>query len=367
MLRYRCNLIEYGRKQPTAYKMVGNQMFIKLSTLIPKNPLEIELTLSEYHKEQLENSRVTGGYVYKNNRRNRWEFHAYVREKLPIQNPKQKRAVLGIDLGINTDATVVVVREGEKLKQKDIHFFKEGDLRQKKFNIEKRKNYLNQIRDNKTGRNRVYALQELKALKGKITALTSEICHRISRKISVIAQTCLDEGLEVHVVIGRLRGLQNTVRKGNGESKKSRSRKFSFPYAKLTRFITYKCYRIGVEEVHEISEIGTSKKCHRCESTNTDRPTQAQFICNDCGLQYNADVNGALNICKKYIKELNDSETPNSDHVTMIFSSRKSAGKGKSIETSARPQRISDSPSYDELTGTEVQVKVEEVSKETEC
>jgi len=352
-IRTNCNILYYEREKSIAFRIIDNTMLIRISTLRKGEPLELELQLSEYHKKAMQNSRLTGGLFYKNNVKKRWEFHAYIREKLPaIKIESQQKVILGIDLGINTDATVVALIDGLKIKQEHIHFLKEGDLRQRKYNIEQRKKTLKRLRDTNDTSKRNYAIQELKALKGKIRTITTEMCHRISRKITDIAQSFALQGYEVHVAIGKLKGIQSVVRR-NAYSKKNRSRRNMFPYAKLTDFITYKCYSAGIRNVLLVKENFTSKTCHKCDSKNTARPTQAQLKCHECGLQYHADVNGAINIAKKYL--------------TMIFSHEESAGKGKSFETSAQPQGISDAPSYNELTGTTVQEKVNEVRKEIEC
>jgi transposase len=72
----------------------------------------------------------------------------------------------------------------------------------------------------------------------------------------------------------------------------------SMPYYKLTRQIEYKAAWEGVTVIN-LSERGTSKTCHRCGSMNTSRVVQSVFQCHDCGLVYNADLNGAVNIAKR--------------------------------------------------------------------
>ena len=195
---------------------------------------------------------------------------------------------------------MVALRKDEKVKQKDIFFFKEPDLRQKKYNLFKRTKELQKQRKKLPREKQKDIVNELKQLSGKRETLSFEISHRISKKIIAIAQNYSKEGFEVHIAIGRLKGLRFTARKGNGKSRKSRGRIHAFAYKRLTDFIIYKGLEAGVKKVKVISETYTSKTCHKCESIDTARPTQAQFICNNCGLHYNADVNGAINIAKRY-------------------------------------------------------------------
>jgi transposase len=50
------------------------------------------------------------------------------------------------------------------------------------------------------------------------------------------------------------------------------------------------------------SEAYTSKTCHICGCEGA-RKTQGLFICSHCG-EYNADLNGAINIAKKFERSL---------------------------------------------------------------
>lgn len=70
------------------------------------------------------------------------------------------------------------------------------------------------------------------------------------------------------------------------------------PYRKLTQYIKYKAEWKGIQ-VKQISEKNTSKTCHNCGEKG-NRKTQGLFVCENCGLEYNADLNGALNISKRF-------------------------------------------------------------------
>ncbi len=70
------------------------------------------------------------------------------------------------------------------------------------------------------------------------------------------------------------------------------------PYYKLTQYITYKAEWEGVG-VYQISEKNTSKTCHKCGQKGK-RVTQRLFNYANCNLEYNADLNGAINIAKRF-------------------------------------------------------------------
>jgi len=89
----------------------------------------------------------------------------------------------------------------------------------------------------------------------------------------------------------------------NGVRKNNRGRKVnrkvnSMPFYKLKEYIKYKALERGIAVI-EVPEFNTSKQCSRCGSMRTERPSQGVFICEDCGYQVNADVNGAKNILKR--------------------------------------------------------------------
>lgn len=75
----------------------------------------------------------------------------------------------------------------------------------------------------------------------------------------------------------------------------------NMPYHKLTQMITYKAHWAGVP-VAKVSERDTSRTCHRCRDPGS-RPYQGLFKCPNCGLEYNADVNGAINIVKRFSEQ----------------------------------------------------------------
>lgn len=286
----------------------NREYYIKFSTLQPRKKMTLKLKSGDYHRKELKKGRITGGKLVKNyNNNGCWEFHATLKiappkNNLQVKNPRRKKvAILGVDLGIATDATVVALLEEEPLSQDQFFFMKEGDIRKNRFNLEKRRRILQKTRITSKDKNkRKKATSELKNITGKIARLTNEVCHRISKKIANITENYIKNGFMVHVVVGELKGIRNIARKGNGKGKNFRGRINRFPYHQLTSYIKYKCLVVGAERVVSIRESWTSRICHKCGSTNTERPTQAQFICRNCGLHFNADANGAINIAFKY-------------------------------------------------------------------
>ncbi len=92
-----------------------------------------------------------------------------------------------------------------------------------------------------TGNQRVLISRQLKDVHLKYSNLLKEHYHKISRKVADIAQIYLNENYRVHIAIGKLKGLNQSVRKGDGKGKLFRGKISQFPYYKLTELITYKC------------------------------------------------------------------------------------------------------------------------------
>ena len=75
-------------------------------------------------------------------------------------------------------------------------------------------------------------------------------------------------------------------------------------YRRVVEGVKWKLAQHGWKDhqVLAISESWTSKTCSRCGSKKTFRPYQAHFECKTCGYTLHADVNGAKNIDRRFIR-----------------------------------------------------------------
>lgn len=113
------------------------------------------------------------------------------------------------------------------------------------------------------------------------------ILHRVSKGIVSLADSA-----DSYIVLGDLAGI------GKKNMGKRINRIVSnMPFYSLTQIITYKAMLKGIP-VTITSEAYTSKTCHIC-GCEGERKTQGKFLCLHCG-EYNADLNGAINIRKKF-------------------------------------------------------------------
>ncbi|WP_436347432.1 RNA-guided endonuclease InsQ/TnpB family protein [Natronorubrum sp. FCH18a] len=98
------------------------------------------------------------------------------------------------------------------------------------------------------------------------------------------------------IVFGDMTGL----RFDNDEGRYVNDKIHKMPYAKMATILTYKAHLDG-RECFPVDEYDTSMTCWRCGSQNTSREMQGRLECRECGLEDNADKNGASNIGKRAV------------------------------------------------------------------
>ncbi|MBU4502179.1 MAG: transposase [Nanoarchaeota archaeon] len=131
-------------------------------------------------------------------------------------------------------------------------------------------------------------LKKLKSVGNKEKRVINQLLHRISKEIVTMAlkNKCC-------IVLGELKGIRKK------SYKKLNRIIFKIPYYKLISYIKYKAEKLGIQ-VYKINESMTSKTCHKCGSTKTKRPSQSLFKCSSCNIEYNADLNSAINIMNRF-------------------------------------------------------------------
>lgn len=120
---------------------------------------------------------------------------------------------------------------------------------------------------------------------------------RVEHELHRIANSIVSEAVESDAVI--VVGDLEEIRKDNDKGRFVNDKVHSMPFAKFVNILEYKAYLEGVEVV-VVGEVYTSQTCNWCgEQSNTSRTGQGLFECGSCGLEDNADKNGALNIAKR--------------------------------------------------------------------
>ncbi|MHC1610024.1 MAG: RNA-guided endonuclease InsQ/TnpB family protein [Candidatus Methanospirareceae archaeon] len=135
--------------------------------------------------------------------------------------------------------------------------------------------------------------QVVKRVGSKERRVVNAILHRVSKWIvsfALAANSC--------IVLGDLTGIRQRAK---GKGKRLNRIVSNMPYYRLSKMIEYKAMLRGIPVI-TTSEAYTSRTCHIC-GCEGKRKTRGLFVCPHCG-EYNADLNGAINIAKKFERAL---------------------------------------------------------------
>jgi len=240
----------------------------------PRKPIWLPLRMSKQAEAVLFSSKLHDSKLVAGRGGRFWLHFTVTRDVTPVQ----PRVVLAVDLGEKRLATTVLLDQ--------------TGFREPRF-------YGKQAR----GIRRQYAwlrrrlgerklLRVIKKVKDTERRKINTLCHQISHEIVQQAKTN-----NAIVVIGNLKGIR-----ANGRGKRMNRILSGMPYHKMTQQIEYKAAWEGISVIR-LSECNTSKICHRCGSKNTSRMVQSVFECHACGLIYNADLNGAINIAERFLEQ----------------------------------------------------------------
>ncbi|MEM3520347.1 MAG: transposase [Thermoproteota archaeon] len=133
--------------------------------------------------------------------------------------------------------------------------------------------------------------QVVKRVGSKERRVVNTILHRVSKWIVSFALAT-----NSYIVLGDLKGIRKQVK-----GKRLNRIVSNMPYFRLTKMIEYKAMLEGIPVI-TISEAYSSTICHIC-GREGKRKTQGLFLCPYCG-EYNADLNGAINIAKRFERSL---------------------------------------------------------------
>ncbi len=122
----------------------------------------------------------------------------------------------------------------------------------------------------------------------------NQIIHTISRQI-------VDDAKKDNVSV-ILIGDITDIRKEANHGKRNNQKLHSWSFSKLTQQIEYKASLSDIRFVR-VSEAYTSQICSCCNNIRkSNRKHRGLYVCKFCGRKINADVNGAVNILKKYLQ-----------------------------------------------------------------
>ncbi|MBI2547365.1 MAG: IS200/IS605 family element transposase accessory protein TnpB [Candidatus Aenigmarchaeota archaeon] len=201
----------------------------------------------------------------------------------PIEESIQKRNldnIMGIDIGLNKLAAFSIFQINDGSKPLIV------------------KIYRNQIMSMKIShRKHLYFLKGVHNKNRKIRNIRP-ISRRIDLYLHEISSEIVKKADEFNAKISMELLKDMKIKSKASQSAKQKYSLSLFEYKKLRSLIEYKAHRLGIPTIL-VDPEGTSYTCSKCGSTNTTRPKQAIFRCNDCSVELNADYNASVNIARK--------------------------------------------------------------------
>ncbi len=206
-----------------------------------------------------------------------WELHFVCKIEIELADTPGTKTV-GVDLGINNFAALAYESGHAELyplnclKQDDYYFSKQ----------------IAQCDDSSS--------EQATRLHHKKSARRTHYFHTLSQHI---VDRCVGEGVGT-IVVGGLSGIRedesDEVRDWGTHGNLDLH---SWAFDRFTTLLTYKAEMNGVS-VETASEQNTSKSCSCCGQTrDANRVERGLYVCEECGVVANADVNGAENIRQK--------------------------------------------------------------------
>ncbi|WP_421077430.1 transposase [Methanothermococcus sp. Ax23] len=201
-------------------------------------------------------------------------------KKPVIQEPIKEGNILSIDLGIKNLATAVIntgsaiIYDGRRLISKFRWFAKSKGKIQSTLTKQ-------ELKYNK----------RLSRLTVKEKNYTKDYLHKISKMIIDFA---VDNKVS-RIVIGELNKGISSIDIGDRVNQQLHR----IPFGRLVSMIMYKAEEKGLT-VEQVNESYTSQTCSNCGVVKkSNRKYRGLYVCSECGMVLNADINGALNILKK--------------------------------------------------------------------
>ena len=302
--------------------------------------ISIPLSPSSYHIKRLKEGELKTVRLFKDRRRKWWTIFTVTMNVDTTDSSGLPPAVMGIDLGIEKAAcTVLLTKQGYK----HVRYWKQHDkLRRMKHyddvvaSLQRKKEY--HLSKN-LGSTKV--TKQLRELSENRSRLSKEYDNKLVKDISEHILE-LAKKYNLHVVIGQLKGIRWTARKGNYRGRKFRGMVHRWSFARLRDNLKHKLATLGYDskKFYAVNEAWTSIKCHKCGSKGY-RPKQNLFVCGTCGFRANADLNGAINIGRRVIKLISSLSDEKTGLGVWLLSSEKTIPKTSRGKRSKRKSSLS--------------------------
>jgi putative transposase len=120
----------------------------------------------------------------------------------------------------------------------------------------------------------------------------------MAQAVSYLVKFCLQHQLRT-IIVGELTGIKHGAKLGRVTNQQFQA----IPFGLFKTKLRAKCEAYGIEYI-EVSEAYTSQTCSRCRQRRpANRVHRGWYVCQQCDLRLNADINGALNILHQVAPE----------------------------------------------------------------
>lgn len=188
--------------------------------------------------------------------------------------------IIGIDFGVVSIATTSdgETFSGSEVERVRLRYHSQRQLLQHKAS--------KQSQSGKRPRNIHKLLNRLGGREKNFRKLTN---HEISKKLVENAKDT-NRAIALEEIKDIKKGLKNRF------GKKQRAKISGWSFYELRTFVEYKSKLNGVP-VYLVNPKYTSQTCHKCgHCEKANRQSQSEFVCKNCNLHINADINASMNI-----------------------------------------------------------------------
>lgn len=213
-------------------------------------------------------------------------LHIVVQREVVVPNPEltEKTVIIACDVGeANPITTVELWNYGTE--RRNVHFLGKE--------IRGVRTLYSRIRK-VIGRKKVKHGAKVLDRMDRESRKVNDVLHKATRKIVDRAKELRKEGLKPVIVYGDLKNVRKPRIKWKTRCGKNNRKVHTMPSRKIKYMLTYKALWEGISCLG-INESYTSQLCCRCGRINTEIKKRF-FRCRDCGMEYNRDLNGAVNI-----------------------------------------------------------------------
>jgi len=228
-------------------------------------------------------------------REGEYYLHVAVTRKTSIPSmpdDASKIAVIAIDLGDRKPITAVALINRKHSRPE----FLGKEIRQVKGHYR----YLRKMIGKAKSR---HGAQVIKRIGDSEHRTVMDLLHKATSRVIEKAEELRRRGYWVIIALGDARPQRMLKRRRyqrRAQSRLTRHKIATMPTHTIRNLLTYKGNWDDFPVAH-ISENGTSVMCHRCGGKGK-RLFQGLFTCPRCGLEYNADANGAINIGARFLE-----------------------------------------------------------------